>query len=316
MATYHPRGRFAAPKGSESGGGANTLCAWLFEIDQDGCSTPMLDQSDRTLKKIVEPGAFLEVSTEGGQDTLEKKYLRLPPYSGMAVQPITVLFDENTGFWTLTNSGSTNTLRIQQYGLGAVPLHPGASIAMSGTDVAVWIPVRPSFPRVSGNGEAFRLLLLRTAQLSWTPGITKHITGPAHVITENMREALILYFGQYLSWPPLVAPHVRGETEVREIAAQAGLIREPDLKKWAFNRHAVLAGNDGLFGVADWYPQIGGKQRTIANHLVAFQRLVERRTVTFALAQRWAERYDAFDFINIDQEVRLTSRRGVQPGRI
>jgi hypothetical protein len=284
------------------------LRAWLFEVDQDGTSALMLDNSGHRPEKVVHPGAVLEVSTEGGQDTLQKKHIKLPPFEGMATQPVAVFSDEDTGFWTIRNNGRTNTLRIQQYGLGAVPLHPGASMAMSGQDVAVWIPVRPSSSRSFGNGETFRLLLLRTANLSWNAGSTKPITRPERAVTAAMEEALVLYFGQYLSWPPLVVPHVRGETEVREIAAEAGLTREPDLKRWAFNRHAVLAGKDGLFTAAEWYPQIGGKQRTLANHLAAFQRLVERRTITLARAERWARVHDAFDFISVDGEVTTSSR--------
>jgi hypothetical protein len=285
--------------GGESGSGAgNTLRAWLFEVDQEGMSTPMLGYSGRCLEKVIEPGAVLVVSTEGGQDTPQRKHLKLPPSEGMASQPVSVVFDANTRFWTLRNNGSTNSLRVQQYGLGAVPLHPGAYMAMSGQDVAIWIPVGPPLSRVSGKGEAFRLLLLRT-KLSWRAGRTKGITYD-FAVTANMQEALITYFGQYMSWPPLVAPHVRGETEVLAIAAEAGLNREPDLKKWARNRHEVLTGNDGLFTAADWYPQTGGKQRTLANHLTAFHRLVERRTITLARAERWARKHEVFDFISID----------------
>jgi hypothetical protein len=299
----------ALAEGFESGSAAgNSLRAWLFEVDQEGTSTPTLDHSGRCLEKVVQPGAVLVVSTEGGQDTPQKKHLKLPPSEGMATQPVSVLFDGDTGFWTLRNNGSTNTLRVQQYGLGAVPLHPGAFMAMSGQDVAVWIPVRPSLSRFSDNGEAFRLLLLRAAQLSWKAGRTKFIAGPAHAVTTNMEEALIAYFGQYLSWPPLVAPRVRGETEVWEIAAESGLIREPDLKKWARNRHEVLTGNDGLFTAADWYPQTGGKQRTLANHLSAFHRLVERRTITLARVERWAKKHQIFDFVSIDTHLKAAGQ--------
>lgn len=300
-------GSTVAEGGKSRSAAGNTLRAWLFEVDQEGTSTPMLDYSGRCLEKVVQLGAVLVVSTEGGQDTPQKKHLKLPPSEGMATQPVSVFFDGNTGFWMLRNDGSTNTLRIQQYGLGAVPLHPGAFMAMSGQDVAVWIPVRPPLSRVSDKGEAFRLLQLRTAQLSWKAGRTKGVAYD-FAVTPNMEEALIAYFGEYLSWPPLVAPHVRGETEVREIAAEAGLIRQPDLKKWARNRHEVLTGNDGLFTAADWYPQTGGKQRTLANHLTAFHRLVERRTITLARAERWAKKYEVFDFISIDKYLKAAGQ--------
>lgn len=296
--------------GSSRVGGSGTgstspdaLRAWLFEVDQDGTSTPMRDGYGRCLEKAIRPGAVLEVSTEGGQGTPRKKHLKLPRADGMAAQPVTVAIDEDTGFWMISNSGSTNTLRVQQYGLGAVPLHPGASTAMSGEDVAVWIPVQPAWPRVSDKGEAFRLLLLRTPRMSWKWGTTTQITGPERGMTPAMQEALIVYFGQHLSWPPLVAPHVRREAEVREIAARVGLVRDSKTAQWARNRHDVLAGKDGMFTAADWYPRIGGPQRTLANHLAAFHRLVERRTITLARAALWSKQQDVADFISIDSEL-------------
>jgi hypothetical protein len=305
MVTPHNRGGGSSRVG---GGGASAdtpdaLRAWLFEVDQDGASTRMRDHRERCLKKGIRPGAALEIGTEGGQDTPWKKYLKLPRADGMAAQPVTVAIDEDTGFWMIRNNGSTNTLRVQQYALGAVPLHPGASIAMSGEDVAVWIPVQPTWPQVSDKGEAFRLLLLRTPRLSWKRGATTHITGPDRGMTSAMQEALIMYFGQHLSWPPLVAPHVRREAEVRGIAVEVGLVRASELEKWARNRHDVLAGKDGLFTAADWYPQIGGPQRALANHLAAFHRLVERRTITLARAALWAKEQKVTDFISIDSEL-------------
>jgi len=37
-----------------------------------------------------------------------------------------------TGYRLIRNSGHTNTLQVQQYGLAAVPLYPGATMPMSG----------------------------------------------------------------------------------------------------------------------------------------------------------------------------------------
>jgi hypothetical protein len=37
----------------------------------------------------------------------------------------------------------------------------------------------------------------------------------------------------------------------------------------------VLAGKDGLFTAADWYPRLGGPGRTLSNHLAVFHRLIE-----------------------------------------
>ncbi|HXT94323.1 MAG TPA: hypothetical protein VN714_34240, partial [Trebonia sp.] len=117
---------------------ADALRAWLYEVDQDGMSRPMKDDKDRPLHKAVRPSATLRVSVKGGYDSAVEKHLWAPSVEGMAVEPVTVYKDAGTGFWTIRNGGRTNTLRVQQYGLGAVPLHPGASMAMPGEDVAVW----------------------------------------------------------------------------------------------------------------------------------------------------------------------------------
>ena len=67
--------------------------------------------------------------------------------------------DQRTGCWMIQNSGRTNTLRVQQYGLSAVPLRPQTSMPMAGQDVAVWIPVVPH-GSAPGKSESFRLLIL------------------------------------------------------------------------------------------------------------------------------------------------------------
>ena len=109
----------------------------------------------------TEPGCTLNVSVEGGQNTPARKYLKAPPADGMSSDPVTVSMDPRNGFWMIQNSGRTNTLRVQQYGLSAVPLRPQTSMPMAGRDVAVWIPVVPHGP-MPGKSESFRLLILAT----------------------------------------------------------------------------------------------------------------------------------------------------------
>ena len=136
------------------------LRAWLYDVDEYGTSRPTWPD-DRQSMKTVSPGAILHVSVVSRRrpDSATRRYLKAPPAEGMASEPVTVSLDEETGYWTIRNSGRTNTLRVQQYGLPAVPLRPRAAIPMAGEDVAVWIPVVPRGPR-SRQSEAFRLLVL------------------------------------------------------------------------------------------------------------------------------------------------------------
>jgi len=298
------------PESSSRAGGSgavpvDALRAWLYEVDQDGMSRAMKDDKDRPLHKAVRPAATLRVSVKGGYDSTAEKHLWAPSVEGMAVEPVTVYKDAGTGFWTIRNSGKTNTLRVQQYGLGAVPLHPGASMAMPGEDVAVWIPVKPAWPRITQKSEAFRLLILRSPRLSWIKGDTTPVSGPRHFVTPAAWEALIMYFGQYLSWPALVMPHVRGDAEVKDLAVKAGLERDTDLVNWARNRHDVLTGRDGLFTApsAAWYPRFGGADRALGNHLAAFHRLVELGTINLTRARKSAKLYDVNDFLMIDTQL-------------
>jgi hypothetical protein len=69
----------------------------------------------------------------------------------------------------------------------------------------------------------------------------------------------------------------------------------------------VLAGPDGLFKTADWYPSVGGKFRTLANHLAAFHRLVELGTIRLYRVQRWANEHDVRPYVIIDEQL---GRRG------
>ena len=207
------------------------LCAWLYDVDHYGKSRPTWPNAPQPMK-IVPPGAILHVavSVDSTQDSPTQRYLKAPPAEGMASEPVTVGQDTATGYWTIRNSGRTNTLRVQQYGLSAVPLRPQAAISMAGQDVAVWIPV---VPRAAPHrqSEAFRLLILAapeprgddTERPAGTK--TKLITVPRRFLSPNTQEALVAYFGDHLSWPPLPAPHVRQQKEVEEIAVQHGLAK-------------------------------------------------------------------------------------------
>ena len=289
------------------GGGAGeagpaALRAWLYEVRPDGTSCLMGPPSVGPMAAI-ETGGTLCVSVEGGQNTPERKYLKAPPAEGMSSDPVTVSMDPGNGFWMIQNSGVTNTLRVQQYGLSAVPLRPQTSMPMAGQDVAVWIPVVPHGPS-SGKSESFRLLILAAGpEKQDGPGVTRLITAPRRYLSEAKQEALIAYFGDHLSWPPLPAPHVRQQAEVEKIALQYGLTKAPSPERWARNRFDVLAGRDGLFRDADWFPRLGGPDRTLANHLAAFHRLVELRTITLRRVCEWAERHDVRPYVIIDRQL-------------
>jgi hypothetical protein len=285
------------------GGGARyttptVLRAWLYEIDQDGTSHPMGENGRQPMKTVPE-GAALRISVEGGQDTVNARYLRVPSAHGMSSEPVTVSGDPRTRAWMIRNSGRTNTLRVQPYGLPATPLRPGAAISMFGEDIAVWIPVaRHAGP--ADRGESFRLLMLSAPEPPRQPrtdGGTTFITAPRRPLTGAMQEALIAYFGEHLSWPPLPAPHVRQQKEVEELMLVHGLDKP---QNWARNRHDVLAGRDGLFTAADWYPRLGGPDRAIANHLAAFHRLVELGTITLRRVRQWATDHSVEPYVIVD----------------
>jgi hypothetical protein len=301
----------AALSVEETGMPANSavLCAWLRDVDELGKSRAAWPSAEQPAKTI-HPGGVLHVSVDGGQDSPTHRYLKAPPAEGMASEPVTVGLDAESGYWTIRNSGQTNTLRVQQYGLSAVPLRPQATMPMTGPDVAVWIPVVPRAARAK-HSEAFRLLILAGAEPSRheperdAGKQTRLITVPRRFLSPPMQEALIAYFGDYLSWPPLPAPHVRHQKEVEDIAIQRGLAKPPTPEKWARNRHDVLAGKDGLFTAADWYPRLGGPGRTLANHLAAFHRLVELRSITLHRVRRWAVEHDVEPYVIIDQHLGL-----------
>jgi hypothetical protein len=293
--------------GALGGGGAGVepagpLRAWLYEVMPDGTSNPMATSTGRSMV-TVEPGCTLHISVEGGQNTPARKYLKAPPAEGMSSDPVTVTMDPRNGFWMIQNSGRTNTLRVQQYGLSAVPLRPQTAMPMAGRDVAVWIPVVPH-RTTSDKSESFRLLILATGPEKQDGiGPTRLITAPRRYLSEAKQEALIVYFGDHLSWPPLPAPHVRQQAEVEKIAYQHGLAKASTPERWARNRFDVLAGRDGLFRDADWFPRLGGADRTLANHLAAFYRLVELRTITLARVCDWTERYDIRPYVIIDRQL-------------
>ena len=277
------------------------LRAWLYEVRPDGTSHLMGPRTGRPMADIEARGV-LHVSVEGGQNTPGRKYLKAPPAEGMSSDPVTVTMDPRNGFWMIHNSGITNTLRVQQYGLSAVPLRPQTAMPMAGRDVAVWIPVVPH--GTSTQSESFRLLILSTGpEKQDGAGPTRLITAPRRYLSEAKQEALIAYFGDHLSWPPLPAPHVRQQAEVERIALQYGLPKAPTPERWARNRFDVLAGRDGLFRDADWFPRLGGPDRTLANHLAAFYRLVELRTITLRRVCEWATRHNVEPYALIDMQL-------------
>ena len=282
-------------------GNAPALRAWLYEVRPDGTSHPMGPAGARAMA-AVDQGGTLHVSVEGGQNTPARKYLKAPPAEGMSSDPVTVGMDQRTGCWMIQNSGRTNTLRVQQYGLSAVPLRPQTAMPMAGQDVAVWIPVVPH-GSAPGKSESFRLLILSGTERQEGPGATRLITAPRRYLSDAKQEALIAYFGDHLSWPPLPAPHVRQQAEVERIAVQYKLPKEPTPERWARNRFDVLAGRDGLFRDADWFPRLGGPDRTLANHLAAFNRLVELRTITLRRVFEWADKHDVAPYLLIDRQL-------------
>lgn len=282
--------------------GSVALRAWLYEVKADGTSHLMGPRTGRPMAEIEARGTLC-VSVEGGQNTPARKYLKAPPAEGMSSDPVTVSMDPRNGFWMIQNSGITNTLRVQQYGLAAVPLRPQTAMPMAGRDVAVWIPVVPH-GTVAGKSESFRLLILAAGpEKQDGMGPTKLITAPRRYLSEAKQEALIAYFGDHLSWPPLPAPHVRQQAEVERIAQQHGLAKTPTPERWARNRFDVLAGRDGLFRDADWFPRLGGPDRTLANHLAAFHRLVELRTITLRRVCEWAMRHEVEPYVIIDRQL-------------
>lgn len=280
------------------------LYAWLYDVDQNGKSRSMMP-GNRPLE--TPPGATLHVTAEGGQNSPADRYLKVPRAEGMATEPVTVGFDLRTAYWVIRNNGRSNSLRVQQYGLAGLPLYPGAAIPMSNEDVAVWIPVVNTKPRANDRSEAFRLLILATEQAPQRlrGGVTLMITAPRRMLTPNQQEAILAYFGDHLSWPPLPAPHVRKQSEVEDIAEEFGLRKEPTIQRWARNRHDVLAGPDGLFTAADWYPKLGGSARTIGDNLAAFYRLVELRTITRNRVRRWADEHDVRPYLLFDPALQV-----------
>lgn len=59
---------------------------------------------------------------------------------------------------------------------------------------------------------------------------------------------------------------------------------------------------------ADWFPRLGGPERSLANHLAAFCRLVELRTITLLRVCEWAVKHNVEPNTIIDKE--LIPRRG------
>jgi hypothetical protein len=284
------------------------LRAWLYDVRPDGTSRPTWTGHPA---KVVRSEATLYVSVDLVRDTPDRMHLRVPAAPGMATEPVSVSSDEDTGHWKIRNRGQTNTLRIQPYGLRAVPLRPNATMTMPGLDVAVWIPIIPRGGSPDDRTEAFRLLILHAPEPLRGSGPTLNITETKiRALTAEMCEAVIVFFGEYLSWPPLPTPHVRKESEVKEIAERYGLLAEKG-PHWARNRNDVLAGGpDVLFTSpsARWYQPLGGAARSAGNHLSAFQRFIELGAVTAPMVRQWAKRQKVEPYLIMDEGVLILDR--------
>jgi hypothetical protein len=70
----------------------------------------------------------------------------------------------------------------------------------------------------------------------------------------------------------------------------------------------VLAGRDGLFTAAAWYPRLGGSDRTIGDHLAAFYRLAELGTLTLPRIRRWVRDHEVESFVIIDCTLEVPDR--------
>jgi hypothetical protein len=307
-----PRGPTRSMGGSRSAFPPNgsELHAWLYNLRSDGTCHLTWNgygsNKESLSAKIVPPTAMLRVSVDEIGDTPHSRHLRAPAAVGMAFEPVTVSPDPDTGHWKIRNHGRTNTLRVQPYGLRAVPLRPSASMAMPGADVAVWIPFVPHGSTPENRNEAFRLLILHAPEPVRAPGETRNITDTRiRALTEAMREAVIMFFGEYLTWPPLPTPHVRQESEVKDIAQSHNLLATKGAH-WVRNRNEVLSGRDGMFITSEagrWYPPLGGSARSAGHYLPAFQRLVELGAVTSSMVRRWADQLNVEAYVSIDQNL-------------
>lgn len=283
------------------------LYAWLYDVLLNGTCHPTWGEKLSQGPKIVPSTATLRVSTEVGADSSQEKYLRVPTAVGMAIEPVAVSPDPDTGHWKIRNRGMTNNLRIQPYGLRAIPLRAAASMAMPGADVAVWIPVVRHDASPADRREAFRLLILHAPEPVRTRGVTLDVTSTrVRALTTAMQEAIIVFFGEFLSWPPLPTPHVRQESEIKRIAQAHGLLADKG-EHWARNRNEVLSGADGLFTAeaGRWYPPLGGAVRSAGNYLPAFQRLIELGAVNSSMVRRWVEELRLESYLTIDGNLML-----------
>ena len=284
------------------------LYAWLYDVDQDGKSRSMM-RGNRPLEIPIH--ATLHVTVAGGQNTPTDRFLKVPRAEEIVPEPVTVDFDPQTQYWVIHNTGRSDSLRVQSYGLSGVPLYPSATIHMTNEDVAVWIPVVNTTPRANARSEAFRLLILATGQPPQRlrrPGGPLIITAPRRTLSSDQQEAIIIHFGDHLSWPPLPAPHVRKQSEVEDIAENFGLEKEPTIQRWARSRHDALAGPIGLFTAADWFPTLGGSARSIGDHLTAFYRLVELRLITQRRVRQWVTEHDVSPYIMLDNQLLAPKR--------
>ena len=290
--------------GSPTGYGDRAgLRAWLYEVGRTGRATRWGPASARAAMATVDQGGTLHVSVEGGQNTPDQEVPEVPPAEGMASDPVTVSLDQRTGCWMIQQQ------RAHEHAAGPAvrPVRraaPPADVDADGRPGRRGVDSRGA-ARVGppSKGESLPAADPLRDRDAGRPGGDQADHRAARYLSDAKQEALIAYFGEHLSWPPLPAPHVRQQREVEEIAGAYRLDKEPTPKNWARNRHDVLAGEDGLFTAADWYPRLGGPGRTLANHLAAFHRLVELGTITLPRVFEWADKHDVAPYLLIDRQL-------------
>jgi len=267
------------------------LTARVYDLNEDGqyywCSEP----------KTVKAPARLHVGASSAPDGV---LLPLRTKDGMALEPILFEFDPDSRYWLVRNNGHTNALRIQPWGLRPFPLQPQTSVAMSSTDVAVWIPVMPRGAEPGHRGETFRIVVAHTPELPVTAGKTHNILAPKRKdFTDDQLESLLYFFGEMFSWPPHPAPHVRSTAELRRTIIDPDS-RFNDAKGRLIDPYAMFRTSKS--GQRDWYPP-SGRQGSAETYLPAVERLVELGSLTLTLVWYASVQLGVRDYVPIDENL-------------